>query len=455
MNRRDFIKVALVSGVSILVPNFSYSNRLDLTKIEFSKRNYNAQTIIIYMYGGASSLAGNLTNLDEIKKSSQSSYSSYFGKITKTKNNFWSEAGGEYLEKMLNDGDMTIFRTCYSAIREKAGNKAHGVCTEENQKGSFNIEKANGIIANLAAILKENSILDDNSFMPFITMEGDSKFYEDNNLNLPSTLKAAGIDENFNNPYDRVLWSVRNPLYYTKEEKEHKNYNKSDKDGGFEPAFNATMDRVALQNCSNGKIKDAFIKRGDLANFINDIKNSQTPDLGEDAYPQNNNFAKKLEAAIKILNKSPNTKVITLGTGGLGGWDDHNNAKNYLTRSKNLFKALRSAVAHLKAIDKINDVNILVFSEFGRNVNLNSANGWDHGNLQNLYIFGGHNYFNHQGVVGETKLDVTGKLNRLWLKPKDNTYWFEPLSIAATIYKIYGINNPQILTNGYEPIDIF
>jgi len=108
-------------------------------------------------------------------------------------------------------------------------------------------------------------------------------------------------------------------------------------------------------------------------------------------------------------------------------------------------------VAHLKAINKIDKVNIMVFGDFGRNVNLNSANGWDHGNLQNFYVLGGKDYFNHKGVVGETSLDVTGSLNRLWLKPKSGSYWFEPISIASTLYRLYGIENPDELTGGHYP----
>ena len=95
----------------------------------------------------------------------------------------------------------------------------------------------------------------------------------------------------------------------------------------------------------------------------------------------------------------------------------------------------------------------MVFGEFGRNVNLNSANGWDHGNLQNLYVLGGKGYFNHKGAVGETIVEDTGSINRLYLKPKSGTYWFEPLSIASTLYKIYGIENPEELTGGYKEID--
>lgn len=55
--------------------------------------------------------------------------------------------------------------------------------------------------------------------------------------------------------------------------------------------------------------------------------------------------------------------------------------------------------------------------------------------------------------MGETIVDNTGSINRLYLKPKIGSYQFEPLSIAATLYKIYGIDNPETLTNGNREID--
>ena len=96
----------------------------------------------------------------------------------------------------------------------------------------------------------------------------------------------------------------------------------------------------------------------------------------------------------------------------------------------------------------------MAFCEFGRNANLNDSEGWDHGNNQNVYIFGGTQYFNHVGIVGETELGpAEGGNNRLYLRPKANSYTFEPYAVAATIYKMYGITNPELLTQGYSAID--
>ena len=455
MKRRNFIKLSIAFGSLALMPQFSYASYVDLTQIQFSStisQDNQAQTLINFLYGGASQLAGNLSNIDEIKTHSQSNYDNYFRGITKTTHNFWKEAGGDAMESLINDGDMSLFRCCYSPTREANNNKAHGECTVQNQKGTFD-EDSGGILANLSQILQANNVVNANTLMPFVTMEGESHFYTEGNVSIPGYLKPIGINETFDNPYKRD--AVRRWYYYTEAERDTApdDYWKEDAQGGFEPAYTQTMDNLAQDHNLNGKIKDTFSKREQRSQFIDSIANSTTPDLGANAYPTDNRFAQKIEASIKLLIANPDTKVLTVGTGGLGGWDDHNEARDYVTRSEQLFTSLKSAMAHLKASNKEDKINIMVFGEFGRNVNLNSAKGWDHGNLQNFYVLGGKGYFNHKGVVGETVLENTGQINRLYLKPKSGTYTFEPLSIAATLYKIYGIENPEILTNGNKEID--
>ena len=159
MKRREFIKLSLAAGTALLLPDFACAADVDLSQVSFSSGIYaanNAQTIIIFTYGGASQLAGNLSNLEEIESKSQSSYD-YFRSITKTTNECWQEAGGIDMETLMQNGDMTLFRSCYSAVREETDNKAHGECTVQNQKGTFD-EDGGGILANLAQILKNNGV---------------------------------------------------------------------------------------------------------------------------------------------------------------------------------------------------------------------------------------------------------------------------------------------------------
>lgn len=449
MTRRNFIKLSLATLYALEIQTSLYASELDVKNVEFSKEIYeknNAQLIIVYLYGGASQLAGNLSNLDEIKKYSQSDYDHYFRSITPTQNQCWQEAGGLYMEDMLASNAMSIFRTSYSKEREKVKNKAHGLCTDELQKGTFNLQNA-GIVTNIAKVLEHNGVVDKESILPFITFEGESTFYAQDDKALSGYLRAVGLDKDLNNPYSRYdrYWYL-----YSKEERSQEKYN--DKVLGFDPSFSKAMDTMAQKHTQNHKILDALEKRESLSNFIDNISQKETPDLGDDSYISGDDFAKKMESSIKVLAHNPDTKIITLNTGGLGGWDDHNDARDYVVRSEKLFKTLKSGLTHIKALNKQDNISIMVFGEFGRNVNLNSAFGWDHGNLQNFYIFGGQSYLNHQGVVGETLLDNTGSINRLYLKPKDDSFTFEHISIAATIYKIFGITNPEILTNGQKEI---
>ena len=445
------MKLSLALGGAILLPTWSYSKELDLSKIRFSKPANNVQTIIIYLYGGASQLKGNLSNIEEINESSFKKYPDYFKgnySMTKTTNNCWAEAGGTEMEEMMADGDMTLFRTCYSAVREQANNKAHGVCTAQNQKGSFDESNA-GVLSNLGQILEANGAVNSSTVMPFVTLEGESSFYATGSTPVNAYLKPVAMDANLNNPYER---NKRNWLFYSQEEKERSsNYSRSDEKGGFDPEFDAMMTSLAQQINSEGKIKNAFEQREALVEIIDNITNTATPNLAN-PYPRNSTFAKSVESAIKILKQNSDTKVITLsGSSGLGGWDDHSNSTSYISRAKTLFMTLKSAMEHLKAENKINDVSIMVFGEFGRGVNLNPAHGWDHGNLQNLYVLGGKSYLNHKGVVGETTVQHTGEVNRIYHQPKSGSYTFEPLSIASTIYKMHGIENPSELT-GYPEI---
>ena len=437
MNRRDFLKLSLCAGCSTLIPGLprlAVAGPLD--NVSFNAATYynnTPQTIMVFLYGGPSELAGNFTNYDQFKDLSQSSYSDYFGdsKLRATTHGFWQAAGGDLMEELLAAGDLNVFRTCFSQVRWNNDNRSHGICVAQNQRGTFNQDAA-GIFSNLARVLLNNGIIDSNTTMPFLTMEGESGFFARGDLAMIPIIEPISINENLDNPFSR----------------------------GSERDYTDSMDALAqARNRSlnlSPKITDAFAKRSEMEAFIDDIDGIADPSLGTNSHGEsldyeNNTFARKLKTAVKIMNYNPDTRVISLGSGGLGGWDDHNDAENYLGRMDRLFRALRSAVAHIRQVGKIGTINIMVMGDFGRGLNLNSARGWDHGNLQNFYLLGGKSYFNSVGVVGQTAVNSTGSANRLYSVPKSGTYWFEPMSVAATIYSIYGIRNPGVLT-GNQPV---
>ena len=441
MNRRVFLKGMSLATMSALFPSLAYgSTAVDLNTVQFSANIYNtnnAQTIMIYLYGGASELGGNLSNLDAIQAKTQNPYNLRY--VTKTSNNFWQQAGGEAMERMLENGDMNIFRTCY---RQDHPTRSHGVCTSEHQRGQLNLEDPTfgaGIFSNLGKILLNNAVISEETVLPFITMEGESGLFSEGPYNFEKFLRPAAIDEGLSNPYSRDLGY---PMYTYDE------WDTSPRPQDTE--ISIAMDNMAKEINLDSKIQNAFSNRAKLDTFIQTQQEQELPSGIE--YP-NSRFGRKLKTAISLSINNSDTKVISVGGGGLGGWDDHSDALgDYSNRMSDLMNSIEVGIAHLKSAGKTN-VNIIAFCEFGRNANLNDSGGWDHGNNQNVYIFGGTQYLNHLGVVGETELSPTESNNRLYLRPTASSYTFEPYAVAASIYKMYGITNPEVLTQGYSAID--
>lgn len=436
VNRRIFLKGIGALGLSAVIPYTLKAADLDYSKINFDQSTYennNAQTIIIYLYGGPSELAGNLTNLSQINAQSQNPYP--LDRISATANNFWAEAGGNTMESLLASGNMNLFRTCYRTVDDL---KAHGQCTSQAQRGKDS-EGGAGIIANLTSILHHKGAIsipsskdDIGKSIPFVTMEGESTFFTEDALNLNTALKPVSFASGSSNPYQRRGW-----------------YNNRIINKDANTTLGDMFDTMAQDINPTGKIKESFDKRVILEAFTEEVKSLTLP---EGVTYDNNQFSENLEFAMKLLIHNEHTKVISMGSPGLGGWDDHSNSINeYTDRMQNLMNAIDSAVNHMDVAAKSN-INIVVFGEFGRNVNYNNSEGWDHGNNQNVYWFGGRDYMNNLGIVGETEVQGTGKNNRLYTNPKAGSPTFQVFSIAATIYKMYGITNPEILTDGNKPI---
>ena len=157
---------------------------------------------------------------------------------------------------------------------------------------------------------------------------------------------------------------------------------------------------------------------------------------------------------MSLAIKNPESVFISLGSGGLGGWDDHSDSlTRYPGRIRGLMEALRVASRHL-ALVEANNIVINVFGDFGRNVNVNDSNGWDHGNNQNLYTIGGADIAGRSlgKLVGKTQRIGTPFKNRQFTSPTGDSYQCEPFAIASSIFKYFGVQNPEVLT-GEPAID--
>ena len=431
VTRRGFLKGAGALGLGALLPKGLHAAAINPASVRFNQsvmEQNNAQTILVYLHGGASELAGNLTNFDAIIQQSENPYPT--GHFTRTQHDFWAEAGGEALERMLANGDMNLYRTCYRTVD---GSRDHGRCSTQAQCGRLDMTV--GLATTLASVMAYNNALtfDRNeikSLLPFVTLDSNSKFYlNDAGVSLgeyyrPVSLNAA------QNPYSR--WGTMESRILNEETGE---------------TVSDYLDKLAQRFNPDGAFKSFLTKRKILDEYIRHIGSIEAPEGV--TYPDSA-FGRTIKDAVTIMLDNPYTKMVSLGTGGLGNWDDHSNAINrYPARMRDLTAGIEAAVEHIKSAGKTN-INIVVLSEFGRNVNYNAASGWDHGNNQNIYWFGGWDYFARQGIVGKTELSGSG--SRLYTRPTADSYQFQIFSVAATLYKLYGIENPEDLTDGNAPI---
>jgi hypothetical protein len=512
MKRRDFLKHLSALSASRFVPvgigmgalaQQAHGASPNYAGVNVTAPAIMPQVINIFMYGGASELAGNLTNIQDINVNSVNPYdsgSAFGGNILLpatnndsddlsrindgqiTANGFWKRAGGTYMENMLASNDMAVYRTIY---KQKSPTRSHRESIFMSHKGTLDIENSPGIGSRLALMLKQQessygivqladgrtvssvtnndgSISGFDAFtLPFVSFEGDTQTYAlDPENPLPVNLRGLTMDDNFNNPYTRG--SI----------------------GGSETAI---TDLLAARN---GEIQTNSVKYGQAFNGFKDRENLDTNmETLQDQLGLNNgttssadslgvtypggNFSDQIEAAVTLALHNPQTLYMAVGTPGLGGWDDHNNGVDrYPDRMNSLMAAISAGMEHIRqanlqgittiqgnARTRTDNIIINVFGDFGRLVNLNNSMGWDHANNQNLYTFGGVNKDNIANsvrppkeaaamgsIIGETERQGTSKTNNQFTVPKAGSPTFEPMCIASSVYGYFGATNPQVLT---------
>lgn len=486
MDRRSFLKVASLGGTAMYVPA-SFTIDSMLNRAYAASPDYNAvdvnlsgktppQVINIFLYGGPSELSGNLSIIDEIASTSQSSYDNNIdGILTTTADDpdngqitpkgFWADAGGRIMEFLVDNGYMSLYRTMMKRANDT---RSHRESIFQSQKGTTNIELRPGIGTVLAHVLRTNPGLYSDFFakaadeliLPFVSLEGETTFFApdpDHDLSMKLSYQTLGTD--LQNPFARSM----------------------------NPVFDGLVKELNERNSRFSKVKEAFVARRQLEEQIGNIGdrfdaelmfNTTPDDFDQDAdftdngdgtwtleYP-NNRFAEQVRAAVTLAVENPETLFISAGNVGLGGWDDHNNGcDQYADRMQDLFQTLRAACKQIKYSDQAygttpggqtrdtNNIMINVYGEFGRRCNLNGSCGWDHGNCQNLFTLMGAGIRPDGAlgkVVGRTRRSGDAGTNNQMQVPTDDSYEFEPSSVASTIYDAFGVQNPEVLTSDEE-----
>ena len=131
-----------------------------------------------------------------------------------------------------------------------------------------------------------------------------------------------------------------------------------------------------------GYLYKTMIEAKSSANYI--YENSKTY-RSNFVYPDNP-FGKQLKTTAEFINSHLQTKVYYIS---MGGFDTH---VNQINRHNRLLETYSSAIdVFVKDLEKhrtFEDTLILTFSEFGRRLTQNAANGTDHGAANNVFLIG-------------------------------------------------------------------
>ena len=512
MKRRTFLKSTMGAGAAFAIPSLTMQSLLNpaFAVPAFNELNFTApavlpQVINVFLYGGASELAGNLSNIVDIDANSQNPYPNNLVDRANglpgadvTANGFWGGNGapGDALEFMLTGSDgvntvapyMSVYRTI---MKRKNTSRSHRDNIFMGQKGSLDIEGTPGMGTRLATMMFLNrGAIEANTttaegvaipsvetmLFPFISFEGETTLFAGDPMNpLPLRMRGLTLDEAFDNPYTRAE-NGNGAALDAIVDKMKATYTAA----RFEKAINGFTLRDELE-ARIGNLQDASNQQlpvvTDLADLNNDVDGNNRVQ-----YPQNSGFADRLSAAVTLAIENPSSVFIAVGTDGLGGWDDHNNGfDRYPGRMNDLHTTLRAAAKHIKysgtqtagvtatpggVIRTTDNIVINVYGDFGRLVNRNNSNGWDHANNMNLYTVGGTAVAGMNGnrtlgkIVGATERQGNSGQNNQFTAPTSSSYEAEPLSISSTVYGYFGALNPEVLTkddvdnpNGDVPLD--
>ena len=116
---------------------------------------------------------------------------------------------------------------------------------------------------------------------------------------------------------------------------------------------------------------------------------SITPQNGA-SYPSNNSLARELQQVAQLIRANVGLRAVAVD---LGGWDTHDDMGTPVAGQRMYDRISRLAVGIEPFLTDmgtdLNEVTLLVVSEFGRTINVNGNGGTDHGRGGVAFAFGG------------------------------------------------------------------
>jgi uncharacterized protein (DUF1501 family) len=218
---------------------------------------------------------------------------------------------------------------------------------------------------------------------------------------------------------------------------------------GNEPNFVTVKDpnRFKIRNDKDDMVKLSdnpqldFVRK--IANSVTEgseeIQHALAKSTTEMSYPKTN-LGKNLEWIARLIKGNLNSKIYYTSQ---NGYDTHDNQLGIHQRNlEELNDAVFSFYSDLKKADLLQNVTVVVFSEFGRRVKDN-GNGTDHGTAAPMFIIGGNN----KGKI------IGNNPNLSDLDQGDLKYEIDFRSIYGRLLQQKMNFNPQTIGINSKPID--
>ncbi|MBT8245905.1 MAG: DUF1501 domain-containing protein [Winogradskyella sp.] len=335
MDRRHFLKNSALASSLFFVPNFVRAfEDIDVKSIGYKR------LVIIQLSGGNDGLNTIIPYTNDLYYNARPTLS-IKSDVIKLNDDLAMHPSLKPLQSLYDNGELSILNN----VGYPNPVRSHFRSTDIWQSGSSSSEYLqSGWIGRF---------LDKHSKQPYNAIELDE--------NLSLALKGEHTSGIATNDYKILYRTARDPY------------------------FQNVLNHYNDQHLSEHNLGYLYKNMIDAKSSANYIYEKTKVKLSQEEYPQNK-FAKQLKNTAQFINSGLDTKVFY---SALDGFDTHVNQQNTQKRLLSIYaEAMSAFVKDLKRNGTFGDTLILTFSEFGRRVKQNAANGTDHGSANNVFVVG-------------------------------------------------------------------
>ncbi len=336
MKRRDFIQQSSLASSLLMVPNFIKAFESSI----LNERSFK-KLVIVQLSGGNDGLNTIVPYTNDVYYKSRPKIAIKASEVRRINNTLGFHPGLLPMQRLYDKGYLSIINNVGYPNPSRSHFRATDIWHTASDSNDY---LTSGWIGRF---------IEQNGKKPFSAIEIDdslSLMLKGREMNGIATKNPKLLHNNMNTPY-------------------------------FKKVLKQQTDRH-LSEHNLGYLYKTMIETKSSAKYIYETSKTARTKI---EYPQNP-FGKQLKTTAEFINSGLETKVYYVS---MGGFDTHANQINSQARLLDVYsKAMEVFVKDIDEQGNLEDTLILTFSEFGRRVEQNAANGTDHGAANNVFVIG-------------------------------------------------------------------